>query len=188
MYETFRSIKFLNRGAAESTSKLSAQTAKRAIARLSVGIVVLAISFNGSATDKVERVGLAPVKTFKHWIEVGQASWYGLKFQGRKTATGESYDMNLMTCAHRSLPLGSWVKVTNLRNRKTVMVRVNDRGPALDDRIVDLSYAAAQAVGLRGLGKVRLDRMREGDPDLAKALLAQMQMPTPLAPVVMGRY
>ena len=171
-----------------SSSRLSLQIAKRIAVRLSVGVVVLAVSFSGSATDKVERAGLAPVKTFKHWIEVGQASWYGLNFQGRKTATGESYDMNLMTCAHRSLPLGSWVKVTNLKNRKTIMVRVNDRGPALDDRIVDLSYAAAQAVGLHGIGKVRLDRMRDGDPDLAKALLAQVQMPLPIAPVVLSRY
>jgi rare lipoprotein A len=97
--------------------------------------------------------------------------------------------MNLMTCAHRNLPLGSWVKVTNLKNRKTVIVRVNDRGPALGDRIVDLSFAAAQFVGLRGVGKVRLDTMHPEDPDLAHALLAQslvaqMQMPLPLVPGV----
>ena len=184
----FSSIRFRKDSSEGSTSRLSLQTAKRVAVRLSASVIVLAVSFTGSATDKVEAAGLAPVKTFKHWIEVGQASWYGLKFQGRKTATGESYDMNLMTCAHRSLPLGSWVKVTNLKNRKTIMVRVNDRGPALDDRIVDLSYAAAQAVGLRGIGKVRLDRMREGDPDLTKALLAQVQMPLPIVPVILSRY
>jgi rare lipoprotein A len=93
--------------------------------------------------------------------------------------------MKLMTCAHRSLPLGSWVKVTNLKNRKTVVVRVNDRGPVQDGRIVDLSYAAAQAVGLRGIGKVRLDTMHEDDPDLARALMAQVQMP--LIPGVLSR-
>jgi len=153
-----------------------------------MSLVVLALAFPGSASGTGNTSDLPPVKTFKHWIEIGQASWYGLKFQGKKTATGESYDMNLMTCAHRSLPLGSWVKVTNLKNRKSVVVRVNDRGPALDDRIVDLSYAAAQAVGLRGVGKVRLDRMRDGDPDLTKALLAQVQMPLPLAPTVLSRY
>jgi rare lipoprotein A len=172
----------------QSASRLSLQAAKRVAVRVSVSMVVMAATFTGSATDRVDSSGLKPVNTFKHWIEIGQASWYGHKFQGKKTATGESYDMNLMTCAHRSLPLGSWVKVTNLKNRKTVVVRVNDRGPALDDRIVDLSYAAAQAVGLRGVGKVRLDRMRDGDPDLAQALLAQVQMPLPFAPIVVGRF
>jgi rare lipoprotein A len=122
------------------------------------------------------------VKRFKRWIQVGQASWYGLKFQGRKTATGESYDMNQLTCAHRSLPLGSWVRVTNLKNKRSVVVRVNDRGPAINNRIVDLSYAAAKAVGLAGIGKVRLDSMREGDPELTQALLAQVKMPL-LSPV-----
>lgn len=118
-----------------------------------------------------------PIQAFRHWIEVGTASWYGLPFQGRKTANGETYDMNQLTCAHRTLPLGSWVRVTNLKNKKTVVVRVNDRGPMLDNRVVDLSYAAAQFLGLKGVGKVRLVSMHEGDPELAKALLAQVQVP-----------
>ena len=172
----------------QSASRLSLQSAKRVAVRASVGLAVLALSLPGSASGNGSANSLHPVSTFKRWIEVGQASWYGLKFQGRKTATGESYDMKLMTCAHRSLPLGSWIKVTNLKNRKSVMVRVNDRGPALDDRIVDLSYAAAQAVGLRGIGKVRLDKVRPDDPDLTRALLAQVQMPTPLIPTVLSRY
>ena len=190
----FNSMKFHNGSEKQSASRVSLQTAKRVAVRVSVSLVVLALGFPASASGTGGSTELHPVKTFKHWIEIGQASWYGLKFQGRKTATGESYDMNLMTCAHRSLPLGSWVRVTNLKNRKTVVVRVNDRGPALDDRIVDLSYAAAQAVGLRGIGKVRLDTMRAGDPDLAKALLAQVQMPLPMmllppvAPTVLSRY
>jgi rare lipoprotein A len=144
----------------------------------------MALGLPASANGAGAALDIQPVKTFKHLIEIGQASWYGLKFQGRKTATGESYDMNQMTCAHRNLPLGSWVKVTNLKNRKTVVVRVNDRGPALGDRIVDLSYAAAQAVGLRGVGKVRLDTMHPNDPELARALLSQVQMPLPLFPSV----
>lgn len=184
----FNSMKFHNCSEGESTSRLSLQTAKRVVVRVSMSLVVLALGFPGSASGTGSASDLHPVKTFKHWIEIGQASWYGLKFQGKKTATGESYDMNLMTCAHRSLPLGSWVKVTNLKNRKTVVVRVNDRGPALDDRIVDLSYAAAQAVGLRGVGKVRLDTMRDDDPDLTKALLAQVQMPVWPVPTVLSRY
>jgi len=170
----------------QTISRTPYQAAKRAAVRVSLSLVVLALGLPASANGAGAALDMQPGKTFKHLIEIGQASWYGLKFQGRRTATGESYDMNLMTCAHRSLPLGSWVKITNLKNRKTVVVRVNDRGPALGDRIVDLSFAAAQAVGLRGVGKVRLDTMHPGDPDLTRALLTQVQMPLPLfaAPVL----
>ena len=101
--------------------------------------------------------GASAVAALHRWFETGKASWYGLKFQGRATATGERYDMNDLTCAHRSAPLGSWLRVTNLRNQRSVLVRVNDRGPMVDDRIVDLSYAAARAVGLTGIGRVRLE-------------------------------
>jgi rare lipoprotein A len=161
----------------EAPIRVPGQTAKRIAFRATVSLVVVALGFPASASSTDKPSETQPVKTFKHWIETGKASWYGLNFQGRKTANGESYDMNLMTCAHRSLPLGSWVRVTNLKNRRAVVVRVNDRGPALDDRIVDLSYAAAQAVGLRGVGKVRIDSMHDGDPELTRALLAQVQMP-----------
>jgi rare lipoprotein A len=112
-----------------------------------------------------------------HWYQIGEASWYGIRFQGHTTANGEPFDMNALTCAHRSLPLGSWIRVTNLRNHKSIFVRVNDRGPVPDDRIVDLSYAAARAVGIRGLGKVKLEPVRGGDPKLAQELLAQLQIP-----------
>jgi rare lipoprotein A len=113
----------------------------------------------------------------KRWFEVGIASWYGLRFQGRETAGGEIYDMNTMTCAHPTLPMGTWLRVTNLKNRRSAYVRVNDRGPVVDGRIVDLSYAAAHAVGLVGIGKVKLEAVGEGDPDLDRALVAQMQIP-----------
>jgi rare lipoprotein A len=73
------------------------------------------------------------------------------------TASGETYNMYDLTCAHRSLPLGSLVRVTNLRNHKSVVVRVNDRGPVPANRIVDLSYAAASSLGMSGVSKVRLD-------------------------------
>jgi rare lipoprotein A len=121
----------------------------------------------------------------KHWYEVGIASWYGTQFQGHRTAAGERFDMNTMTCAHPTLPMGTWLRVTNLRNRRIAFVRVNDRGPVVDGRIVDLSYAAAQAVGLVGVGKVKLESVREGDPDLDRALVAQLQIPVlpdPLGP------
>ena len=91
--------------------------------------------------------------------QVGRASWYGKQFHGRSTASGEPYDMFQFTAAHRQLPLGTWVRVTNLRNGRSITVRVNDRGPYVGDRIIDLSYGAAQMLELRaqGTGKVRLD-------------------------------
>ena len=91
--------------------------------------------------------------------QIGTASWYGEQFQGKQTASGEPFDMRDFTAAHPSLKLGTFVKVTNLRNGKAVVVRINDRGPVVDGRIIDLSYNAARALGFkeRGLQTVRLD-------------------------------
>jgi rare lipoprotein A len=91
--------------------------------------------------------------------EIGRASWYGKPFHGRTTASGEPYDMFQFTAAHRDLPLGTWVKVTNLRNGRWVMVRINDRGPVPESRIIDLSYGAASILEFRheGVERVRLD-------------------------------
>src|SRR5882762_11639707 len=96
--------------------------------------------------------------------QVGTASWYGEYFDGKPTASGETYDMYDMTAAHRTLPLGSYLRVTNLRNGRAVIVRVNDRGPYVDGRIVDLSYGAAEALQFKekGLQRVRLDVVRPG--------------------------
>ncbi|MGA9497134.1 MAG: septal ring lytic transglycosylase RlpA family protein [Terriglobales bacterium] len=91
--------------------------------------------------------------------QTGTASWYGVQFQGKQTASGEPFDMRDFTAAHPSLPLGTFVKVTNLKNGKAVVVRINDRGPVVDGRIIDVSYNAALALGFKehGLQKVRLD-------------------------------
>ena len=91
--------------------------------------------------------------------QVGTASWYGQTFQGKETASGEPYQMYDMTAAHLTLPMGSYVKVTNLRNGKAVVVRINDRGPVVPGRIIDVSYGAAQALQMKahGLQRVRLD-------------------------------
>lgn len=90
--------------------------------------------------------------------QVGMASWYGKQFHGRATASGEDFDMFELTAAHRQLPLGTYVKVTNLRNGKWITVRVNDRGPYVEGRIMDLSYGAARMLSFRdGLERVRLD-------------------------------
>ena len=99
-----------------------------------------------------------PVKKHR-WYQLGMASWYGSAFQGRTTASGEDFDMNDLTAAHRNLPLGTLLRVTNLRNKRSVIVRVNDRGPVPEDRIIDLSYAAAQQLSFetRGLAQVKLE-------------------------------
>jgi rare lipoprotein A len=91
--------------------------------------------------------------------QVGKASWYGEYFEGRPTASGEPFDMYEFTAAHMTLPLGTRVRVTNLRNGRWVVVRVNDRGPVVPGRIIDLSYGAAKVLKFRekGLAPVRLD-------------------------------
>ncbi|RYY74356.1 MAG: septal ring lytic transglycosylase RlpA family protein [Gammaproteobacteria bacterium] len=101
------------------------------------------------------------------YIERGIASWYGFKFNGERTSNGELYDMFAMTGAHKTLPIPSYVRVTNLDNRKSVIVRINDRGPFHEGRIVDLSYAAAQRLGITqmGTGNVEVEIVvPDGDP------------------------
>jgi rare lipoprotein A len=95
--------------------------------------------------------------------QVGTASWYGSYFHGKETASGEAFNMYDLTAAHPTLPLGTYVKVTNLRNGRTVVVRVNDRGPVVDGRIIDLSYQAARVLHLehQGIQQVRLDLVSE---------------------------
>ncbi len=97
-------------------------------------------------------------------VQYGTASYYSNKFQGRLTSNGELYDKDKMTCAHNSLPLGTWVKVTNLRNKKSVMVRVTDRLHHKNKRLVDLSRAAASKLGYvkRGLARVKVEVLPEG--------------------------
>ena len=103
--------------------------------------------------------------------QVGTASWYGENFHGKPTASGELYDMYDMTAAHLTLPMGSFVRVTNLRNGRSVVVRVNDRGPIVPGRIIDVSYGAAQALQFRarGLQRVRLDLVNPPQANLAES-------------------
>jgi rare lipoprotein A len=111
----------------------------------------------------------------RHWFEIGKASWYGKDFNGKRTANGERFDMTAWTCAHRTLPLGSWVKVTNLLNRKTIFLRVNDRGPVPESNIVDLSYAAARKIGISGLGEVKIESVTPNDPRLIDQMVASVR-------------
>ena len=108
-----------------------------------------------------------PFKKLGPFKEKGYASWYGKKYHGNKTSVGEVYDMYEMTAAHKTLPLPCFVKVTNLKNNKTVIVRVNDRGPFIKDRIIDLSYAAAHRLDIieKGSEEVEIEVII---PDLGK--------------------
>src|SRR6202140_3985263 len=110
---------------------------------------------SGHKTRKTRKTHSPKSKAY----QVGTASWYGEQFQGKQTASGEPFDMRDFRSAHPRLPLGTFVKVTNLRNGKAVVVRINDRGPVVDGRIIDLSYNAARSLGFkeRGLQTVRLD-------------------------------
>jgi rare lipoprotein A len=110
-------------------------------------------------------------------VEVGLASWYGPAFHGRRTSSGEIYDMHQLTAAHRDLPLGTWVMVTNLDNGRSVEVRVNDRGPFVPDRIVDVSYGAGRLLGMIGAGvvpvRVTVTRPATGDAGSELGLTAR---------------
>ncbi|RMF17951.1 MAG: septal ring lytic transglycosylase RlpA family protein [Gammaproteobacteria bacterium] len=99
------------------------------------------------------------------YVEEGVASWYGNKFHGHRTSNGEIYDMYKYTAAHKTLPLPSYVRVTNLANGRSVVVRVNDRGPFHGNRLIDLSYAAAQKLGYVGQGtaRVRVEAIQPGN-------------------------
>jgi rare lipoprotein A len=104
------------------------------------------------------------------YIERGNASWYGRKFHGRLTSSREPYNMYAMTAAHRSLPLPTWVRVTNLDNGRSVVVKVNDRGPFADGRIIDLSYAAASKIGMvdKGVARVEVRAIDHDRPTVAQ--------------------
>jgi len=107
--------------------------------------------------------------TLSAYEQEGLASWYGGKFQGRQTANGEIFDTNKFTAAHKTLVFGTVVKVTNLENGESTVVRINDRGPFIPGRIIDLSRAAAVAIGLAGKGvaKVRVEELPSGSPEAA---------------------
>lgn len=128
----------------------------------------------------------------------GMASWYGRQFHGNRTASGEIYDMFAMTAAHPTLPLPSYVRVTHLRNGRSVIVRVNDRGPFKHDRVIDLSYVAAAKLGIAGpgTGEVEVERItsaqiasgewRRGLTETARAAEAPIASAAPATPVAVA--
>ena len=132
---------------------------KRAIALL---LAVVAISACGHRKQAGTRPRRPAIPRPIGYTETGTASWYGVPYHGRQAANGEIYDMEQLTAAHRTLPFETWVKVQNLTNRKSVEVRITDRGPFVGERIIDLSHAAARAIEMIGPGtaRVRLEIIR----------------------------
>ncbi len=119
-----------------------------------------------------------PLNDSRRYVASGTASWYGTKFHGQNTANGEVYDLYGMSAAHKTLPLPSYVRVTNLDNNRTVILRVNDRGPFYSDRIIDLSYAAAKKLGYAESGTARV-KVEGIDP---QEWLGRKGRPAPLLP------
>lgn len=115
------------------------------------------------------------------FTETGYASWYGLKFHGHQTSNGETYDMYGMTAAHKTLPIPTYVRVTNLENGLSTVVRVNDRGPFHDDRIIDLSYAAATKLGYSNKGTARV-KIEVLDPGQSYQVAEAKVVPPPVTP------
>ncbi len=114
---------------------------------------------NKSATQKpyrIKGVKYTPIANASGFSQKGLASWYGSKFHGRKTSNGETYNMYAMTAAHKTLPINTWVSVHNLENNRKIIVRINDRGPFIRGRIIDLSYTGAKRIGIVGPGTARV--------------------------------
>ena len=107
-----------------------------------------------------------PIPSAEGYSEQGKASWYGKKFHGRKTANGETYDMYAETAAHKTLPMGTLLLVTNLENNKQIVARVNDRGPFVKNRIIDLTYTGAESLGMikNGTARVKILALSEEQP------------------------
>ncbi|MCU0760359.1 MAG: septal ring lytic transglycosylase RlpA family protein [Steroidobacteraceae bacterium] len=121
--------------------------------------------------------------TAKGYVERGTASWYGPGFHAARTSSGEPYDMYAMTAAHKTLPIPAYVRVTNLRNGRSVVVRVNDRGPFVGDRLIDLSYTAAWKLDMLRTGTAPVEvRVLSPDGDLPPARSAAAMVPAPARP------
>lgn len=145
------------------------------VAAVAVGLAVLGTGCG------LFRKAPKPLEPVPGASQIGVASWYGPGFHGRRTANGETYDQYGLTAAHRTLPHGTWVEVTNLANDRSVRVRINDRGPYVDDRIIDLSYTAAQRIDMlrSGIAPVRVEVV---ESDLVPEPLPVAAAPPPPRP------
>jgi rare lipoprotein A len=144
---------------------------------LAVFFVVICSYFSNpiQSTEASDRntTDVSKARTTKHQSRTHHqsiASWYGPRFHGKKTANGERFNMYAMTAAHKTLPLSSYAEVTNLKNHRSIVVRINDRGPYHGKRAIDLSYAAAKELGISGLGSVQITPLGQNQ---SLALLTQ---------------
>lgn len=120
-------------------------------------IALVAVSLLASACSSTRHASVRPGRTETTMV----ASWYGPKYHGRQTASGEVFDMNRLTAAHKTLPFGTRLKVTHVGNHRSVIVKVNDRGPFISGRDLDLSYGAAKKLGMveQGVARVKIERL-----------------------------
>lgn len=153
-------------GVVSATANNTAKTTAAPKAEESIAVTVRELSASKKPVvveedSLMDRMNVLAAQTVRRFNQSGLASWYGRQFNGRPTASGERFDMHAMTAAHRSLPLNCYIRVTNQDNGKSVVVKVNDRGPFHGNRILDLSYGAAQQIGItsRGVGNVTIERI-----------------------------
>jgi peptidoglycan lytic transglycosylase len=131
------------------------QTQCRPYKLVGFSLAVLALAAAGCASTKSTRATTTPSAPGTRIV--GFASWYGQRHHGHATASGEAFDMNKLTAAHRTMPFGTRLRVTNVGNGRSVVVRVNDRGPWVNDRVLDVSQAAAKALGMVGDGVTKIE-------------------------------
>ena len=125
--------------------------------KMMAGSFLALVLINLISLSLISQVQAKTKEVSPDFVQEGEASWYGPGFQGRKTANGERFNTHEMTAAHKTLPFNTLIKVTNLHNEATVVVRINDRGPFIRGRIIDLSKAAKEEIGMGGLAQVRLE-------------------------------
>ncbi|MFN3714811.1 MAG: septal ring lytic transglycosylase RlpA family protein [Alcanivoracaceae bacterium] len=137
--------------------------------------------YGNGPTYRVWGVTYQVMDSSRGYVEDGLASWYGAKFHGHRTSSGETYDMYQLSAAHKTLPIPTWARVTNLDNGKSTIVRVNDRGPFHPDRVIDLSWAAAVKLDIdqRGTGRVRVEALSAEPPSGGQTIAAATPSPPP---------
>lgn len=145
----------------DSSSSLVKNTRQPTSLALSSTLVNPPKANNAGGKNVLDQLTAVASNTVSKFKQTGTASWYGRQFHGRKTTSGESFDMHGLTASHSTLPMNCYIKVTNKDNGKSVVVRVNDRASFKDNRILDLSYGAAKAIGItqKGTGNVSIERV-----------------------------